>query len=529
MIRAANRWRRVSMPEVDPPSANSGNRKTNRRNKLPHDQQATDTGRSGLDHPGSVVRASAGDTLTLFASLWAVAALFHVLGPSGAAIGVFGNPTVLSLAHVLLAISAIWLLVRPARDLPLMLLAVIGLITAWLEMPTLGNHWLVAAFVDLALLLSALGTLRDGKISRDRLAEAFLPAARWCLVLFYSFAAFSKLNSAFFDTAVSCSSYYFDETARSLGFNTPLAVGAGGLGRLLPFVTASIEMSIPILLLNRRTRVLGVVLGLCFHSLIALDRMHLFVDFSSVLAAMFILFLPASFTTSALGFLRRKGAQLLILWTTVAGLSLGAQWIGRGNTLAYLTFGEGRLFIWYIFDATIVLGVVTWLVRHRSQANERQFILRSKGPIWLAVVPALLVLNGLLPYVELRTAYVYTMYSNLRMVDGMSNHVLVRSSLPLWGRQADLVKVVAASDPGLSLYADYNYLLPWDSFRAYLAKHRAEAVIYERGGKRYQVARASDDPELVTAPPLLVQKLLALRSVDGSDKTRCQEGFLPAL
>lgn len=475
-----------------------------------------------------VLRASAGDTLTVFASLWAVAALFHVLGPSGAAVEVFGNPTSLGLTHVLLAMCAIWLLVRPARNLPLMLVAVIGLIAAWQEAPTLGNHWLVVAFVDLALLLAVLGTLREGSINRDRLAEAFLPPARWCLVLFYSFAAFSKLNSAFFDTAVSCSTYYFDETARSLGFSTPLTVGAGGLARLLPFVTTSTELLIPILLLSRRTQVIGVVLGLGFHSLIALDRLHLFVDFSSVLAALFVLFLPVRFAMSAHGFLKGRGGQLLVFWATVAGLVLGAQWIGRGD-FAYFVFSEGRLFIWYVFDATILLGVVIWLVRYRGQALERPFTLRDKGPIWLAVVPALLVFNGLLPYFELRTAYVYTMYSNLRMVDGKSNHFIVRSSLPLSGRQADLVKVLASSNPGLRLYATGNYLLPWDSFRAYVAKHPEEAVIYERGGRRYLVERASDYPELVTSPPLLARKLLALRAVDGSDKARCQDVFLPAL
>jgi hypothetical protein len=476
----------------------------------------------------SVLRASAGDTLTLFASLWAVAALFHVLGPSGGAVEVFDNPTALGLTHVSLAICAIWLLVRPARNLPLMLVAVIGLITAWQEAPTLGNHWLVVVFVDLAFLLSALGTLRDGSINRDRLAEAFLPVARWCLVLFYSFAAFSKLNSAFFDTAVSCSTYYFDETVRSLGFNTPLAVGAGGLAYLLPFVTVIIELSIPVLLLNGRTRIFGVVLGLGFHSLIALDRLHLFVDFSSVLAALFVLFLPARFAMSALGFLKGKGVRLLILWTTVAGLVLMAQWIGSNN-FAYFVFLEGSLFIWYVFDATMLLGVVIWLARYRESALERPFTIQGKGPVWLTVVPALLVLNGLLPYFELRTAYVYTMYSNLRMVAGQSNHFIVRSSLPLSDRQADLVKIVASSDPGLSSYVTGSYLLPWDLFRAYLAKHPEEAVIYERGGKRYVVDLASDYSELVTPPPLLVRKLLALRAVDAGDKARCQDVFLPAL
>ncbi|MGH3549113.1 MAG: hypothetical protein ACRDQU_13585 [Pseudonocardiaceae bacterium] len=468
------------------------------------------------------------DTLTLFSSLWAIAALFHVLGPSGAAIGIFGHPTALGLTHVILAMCAIWLLARPAHNLPLMLMAIIGLIAAWQEMPTLGNHWLLAAFVDLALLLAALGTMREWSIDRERLADAFLPVTRWCLVLFYLFAAFSKLNSAFFDTVVSCSTYYFDETARSLGFNTPLAVGAGGLADLLPFLTAGTELSIPMLLLNRRTRVFGVVLGLSFHSLIALDRLHLFVDFSSVLAALFVLFLPARFPTSALGFLKGKGAQLQIFWVVVAGLVLGAQWIGRGN-VAYFMFTEGRLFVWYVFDATVLLGVTMWLARYRGQTLERPFILRGHGPILLAVIPALVVLNGLLPYFELRTAYAFNMYSNLEMVDGNSNHFIVRSSLPLWGRQADLIKVVVSNDPGLSLYATDNYLLPWDSFRAYLAKHLDDAIIYDRGGKRYLVERAADYPELVTAPSLLAQKLLALRAVDGRDKARCQDVFLPAL
>jgi hypothetical protein len=103
------------------------------------------------------------------------------------------------------------------------------------------------------------------------------------------------------------------------------------------------------------------------------------------------------------------------------------------------------------------------------------------------------------------------------------------SSLPLLGRQADLVKVVASNDPSLGLYTTDNYLLPWDSLRTYMAKHPDDAILYDHGGKRYLVNPASRYPELVTAPSLLVQKLLALRAVDGSDKARCQDVFLPAL
>lgn len=73
------------------------------------------------------------------------------------------------------------------------------------------------------------------------------------------------------------------------------------------------------------------------------------------------------------------------------------------------------------------------------------------------------------------------------------------------------------------------YLVSWDSFRAYLAKHPEAAVVYERGDKGYVIDRVSDYPELVTSLPLLARKLLAMRAVDGSDKPRCQNVFLPAL
>ena len=472
-------------------------------------------------------RAIGSDSLTLFAVLWAIAAIFHVLVNDRSA-PLFADLTPLEVSHILLAICAIWLLLRPSHHLPLLLLALLGPITAWLEAPVLGNHWLLVTFVDLALLLSAMTTLRDRRIDRDSLAKVFLPLARWCLVLFYCFAGFSKLNSAFFDTAVSCGTYYFDEAARSMGLDLPLTTGAGGLARLVPFAVSITELSIPILLLSRRTRVFGVLLGLIFHSLIALDHLHLFVDFSSVLVALFVLFLPDQFASSALELVSKKGGKVLILCTAVAGVVLVALWIGP-NSVTNVVFLDGRLLIWEFFDVTVLLGVGVWLLRCRDRALERPLQLRGKGPIWLAVVPALLVANGLLPYLELRTAYGFTMYSNLTMVDGRSNHFLVSSSLPLGNRQANLVRVVASNDPGLKSYATYNYLLPWDSFRAYLAKHPDAGVIFERGGRGYVIYRAADHPELVAAPPVLVQKLFPLRAVDGNDESRCQDTFLPAL
>ena len=472
--------------------------------------------------------ANAGDPLTLFGILWGAVAIFHVMGPSGAAAHLVSHPTMLGFSQAALAISAISLMIKPYYNTPLILVALLGLITAWQEAPVLGNHWLLAAFINLALLLSAVARLQYGGLNRDRLAGAFFPLARWCLLGFYSFAAFSKLNSAFFDTSVSCSTSYFDETARSLGLGIPLTVGAGGLALLLPVLTAVTELSIPILLVAERTRVFGVTLGVGFHSLIALDRLHPFIDFSSVLTALFVLFLPPQFSEAAVGFLKDKGGRLLIAWMAVACVVLGAQWIDL-NDFEYSVFIQGRMILWYIFDAVIIAGLTLWLTKYPKQVLKRPFTIADKRLLWLAVVPALVALNGVLPYFELRTAYAYTMYSNLQMVNGKSNHLIVRSSFPVAGRQADLVKIIRSSDDGLNLYAAYDYLLPWDSFRAYLAKRPNVAVVYERGNLGYVIYRVADQPELTTPPSLLAQKLLAMRAVDAHDPPRCQEVFLPAL
>jgi hypothetical protein len=308
----------------------------------------------------------------------------------------------------------------------------------------------------------------------------------------------------------------------------PLAVGARGLATYLPVATVMIELSVPVLLLMRRTRALGVVLGVGFHSVVALDRVHPFIDFSAVLAALFLLFLPVHFASKAAGYLQGRGARLVVSWVAAAVVVLAARWVGH-NAVVDLVSSFGTWLLWFVFDAAVLLRVGLWLARHGRHTLDQPFRLRGKGPIWLAAVPVLLVINGLLPYVELRTAYAYTMYSNLRMVYGKSNHLIVRASLPLAGRQADLVKVVSSNDPGLAQYSIYNYLLPWDSFRTYLAEHSGLAVTYDRRGERYVVKRAFDDRELITSPPWLVRKLLAMRAVDGNDHTRCQDGLLPAL
>ncbi|HJR93719.1 MAG TPA: hypothetical protein VJ938_14865, partial [Acidimicrobiia bacterium] len=123
-----------------------------------------------------------------------------------------------------------------------------------------------------------------------------------------------------------------------------------------------------------------------------------------------------------------------------------------------------------------------------------------------------------------KTATAWNMYANLVTVDGESNHLVVRATLPLRDGQENLVRVVSSSDPGLQAYADDAYLLPWPSFLVYLADHPGTEVVYERGGELFEVTTA----DRVNGGPVW-WRLMPLRAIHADSPDRCQVGYLPAL
>jgi hypothetical protein len=147
---------------------------------------------------------------------------------------------------------------------------------------------------------------------------------------------------------------------------------------------------------------------------------------------------------------------------------------------------------------------------------------------WQLLVPAVALLNGLTPYLELKTAHGWNMYANLRTVDGDSNHFIVRATLPLTDAQAHLVRVLFSSDLGLLYYAEARYDLTWDRFRDYLSRRPNASVTYQRRGEIVHVKRAGDVPGLAVALPEWRRRLLLHRAVDASGKERCLTGFGPA-
>ncbi|MDP9022350.1 MAG: HTTM domain-containing protein [Actinomycetota bacterium] len=275
-----------------------------------------------------------------FSVMWAIAVLFHIFsGPMR--FEAFPEPTALGVNLLALGGVAVAVLFRSRDPRLFVLLAALQLSSVWLETPRLGNHWLVGGFVSLAVLASAASVwCRDRRLTAAELFHTFAPAARWILLVFYAFAAFAKLNQDFLDPAVSCATFFAQESLAVFGLDHLVA---GGVSRAVIAGTILVELAVPVMLVVRRTRTVGVVLAVGFHTLLAADLAHPFFDFSSLLLALFVLLLPPGFA----GWLRSKvtargragrlleaGAHLMIV--VVAVLLLAA--LGPTNRgLAVLT------------------------------------------------------------------------------------------------------------------------------------------------------------------------------------------------
>ena len=474
---------------------------------------------------GTPDRRTQVDALPLFSVLWALAAVWHLLG----------NPLTASApTQMLLVVGAGAVLWRPGRVGPLVVLAVGGVATMWSEAPELGNHWLLAGLVDLALLFAvAVGAVRRRWSDATDLADRFLPVARWCLLGFYFFASFAKLNSAFFDRSVSCATFYFNESTDSLGLSALQLDGAAGLEWVVIVATAAIELSIPWLLLFRRTRNLGVVVGLIFLAVLALDRTQPFFDFSAVLAALLVLFLPSAFGVWVAERVGSVRARLLLRDERAPGwvhLGLVAVPVLAGMAVVFdqLTPRQARLVGWVPWQVCAVLLIAATLrfLRQRPPEPDRRS-LRVGHAVFL-LVPLLVFLNGLTPYLEVKTGFGWNGYANLRTVDGETNHYVVPRTLPLTDAQDDLVEILDTDDPALQAYSTNDYLVTWQQLRSYLSDHPDARIRYRRGDATVALQHASDDPELVRPLPLWQEKLQLFGAVDDQDPERCAPTLGPA-
>lgn len=418
------------------------------------------------------------DGLAVFAFLWAVVTLFHQVS----------FKTWISQHEPLgwlLTAAAFLLTLRPRSILILAMMLVLSILYTLQRSPFVPNHILFECLVNVTMLLALAHTMIQGltgetaikiqfnhglqnKSARDDLFETFAPAVRIELLVLYGFAVLHKLNKDFLDPEVSCAGHML----RTLADLLPFLPTAQWASLLSIWITLTIEACIPLFLCFKRSRSLGILLGLGFHSLLGLHRHRGLYSFSAMLFALFFLFTSENFTADLtrlektirrrLGETRRSKVILQVSATLGLLLLGGLLWLSQTGHLPHL-HSKG-LIAWIVWTLGLIgLYLGAFLIKGKAETRSSTTFRCRWKIIW--AMPALLVLNGMSPYLGLKTETSFSMFSNLRTEGKQPNHLFVPSWIKLTALQDDLVEVSASDNRVLQDYASSKSLLPYFEFR----------------------------------------------------------------
>lgn len=455
----------------------------------------------------------------LFSVLWALFHLVHTLRH---------DPPNEPLTWLTLSAAA-WLLTQPRSRAALNSLATIQIITFAIHAPDVYNHALITTVANLAILThNARSWWRARSERAPAKDEAQWPplarSLRTLLVVAYSAAALAKLNAGFFNPDGSCAL-----TLTQLALEPiPVAISLPAwLALALPWGIALTELAIPALLLHPRSRVLGVIIGMVFHYLIAISPTVPGLGFTSMIFAFLALFLHPNTSAAIL-----RSPPFASLYASIDSSSAQGCW-RRCFWAVLVVFGS------YVYGmvtlasnpanwrsvaviVTVVAVVLVWRavgegLRWGVGAAGRAFgIGWSDAPLLMLVLVV-----AASPYLGLGTAPVFTMYSNLRTEGGISNHFLFPRA-PWSTAQDEFVRVIRTGNRSVNRLANVGaqepYALTLHELRRRMGASPDSLLIYEYRGERYEFQRASDDPRMRSGH-WLTDRLVRHRPIDQHGNT----------
>ena len=432
----------------------------------------------------------------------------------------------------------------------------------YFHFPEVANHVNLIIFSNIALVIVAIYSwLRSNQFTADDdYYLAIQPIIRIALIIVYFWAGFHKLNRDFFISQYTCSNSMLTgiiEMLFSSAFGIPviiifiaiaylfvrqtlpsrkwnllkqfikrfLVVGllfslatvvaialvwyfdlAGSIKALLILATSIIvviwEIVGSILLLIPSWQISVFLFSLLMHLVLAPIG---FVDFGSLAMALWVTFIPENYYTLlnksvkiSLVKLRISRCLLYVLINVLGGIISGIYY------LAYPNFNLDAIagIIFIISVLVIIRPLITKLLIAPNSWQGVQ-VTNGKMPKFMYIFLAVIFLYGATPYLGLRTAGNFSMFSNLRTEGAISNHLLLGNNLlKIWNYQEDVVKFIEIDDEKAKIGHKYrplkDHYLPVVEFRKLIHKWTKAGykvpLIFEYNNKIYTTPDIVNDP-----------------------------------
>lgn len=461
------------------------------------------------------------DGLTAFAPFWGAAAFFSIAGDPSGLIG--NNGVIYALLSWCTVFGSAAVVLFPRKTWALVALAAITVLLYVVRLPVASNNKTITTTFDLCLLVSAAVLATQQPIDRVKFYELLRMPARLLLAIMYFYGIFHKINTDFLDPTVSCAVGLYKPLASPFGLEDNL------FGRYLAiWSTFVIEAIAIVALFWRRWFAIGLTIALVFHYIIPISAYSWYMDFSSLVFALYMLSMPREASAKVYeitytwlvhpmrSHIGRVGilapAGVLLALAAGAVLMLALSYPGRP---ALMLLHSMFILTWAVVGGVAMTVMVYAAMLHLPYDGTQV----TPAPRWTWIIPGLFFISCLSPYVGLKTESSINMFSNLHTEGGETNHLMFSRPPYLFDYQKDIVQVVDSSSPSLRKTAEqgrYNVLF---SIEEYMRRHPDQWVSYMRNGQLVERATAADLP--ANSATWLERKLLIFKQVDPARPKIC--------
>lgn len=423
-------------------------------------------------------------------TIWGISLILYEIGDDSA----MGKGWSWPASMLVFALASI-LIFKPKKDWVWLILGFAVPIQILLQLPMIKNHAAFFAVFSVAIAVSYLTSKFSRKNPTNNWLERNEPFLRVIFLLGYGAAAISKLNTGFFDYTISCANSLAVEVFTWLPFQIPFTTFAW-----LPYLVAATELFVFIGLIFKVTRPWAIALAAVFHLALSLNPTSAAIAFNPALYSMLVLFLNPS-ATQTLTFKFREFTHHRNRLTSIALLSSIAL---LATFIFFKLFPLAKYMMIPSFTLRILYSLAMVVILIYGSLKFRKSELETRGlaipSFFAAITVAVIVLNAASPYLGGKTGATFTMFSNLRVEGGKSNHFFI-PRLPVESAQDDLVEIKDSTNKTLKAISDHKELITWITFQQVVASSPAGSVTYVRNGKEVTEPDLSQSDILVSYDP----------------------------
>lgn len=425
-----------------------------------------------------------------------------------------------AILHTIVFVFAVSLMYKPSSTMRIFLLSATSLTVGFMQMPITPNHNMIYFMVDTAIVVSIMVFVWFTKKPVENWFTHSEPFLRLGLLITYGSATLAKLNSSWFDLKVSCATDlptdefgWLPDLTKTL-FGAPLVID-WTTWWILPWAVAGAELLIFLLPLFPKTRPYAIPLGVLFHISLSLTPISNGLGFSFLLYALLAMYLP----DDAMVRIHSEGNKFMarakergLLPVVAYGFFGFSVYIGFQ---AFLNPQGSEHDFWRYAPSLLGLAIFGTLISVAALYYRNS--VQTKPPVairhWAqGILLALIVFNSMAPYLGLKTYATMTMFSNLQVENGTTNH-LIFPRVPWETPVDDTVQILDTSNEKLKArFVGTGYLITYHELRRELSETPGASITFIRGGETFSYDQALENSELVTIDPIL-HKLVGFRPI----------------